>query len=331
MTMERNTLHCQFCQTRIGIIRRLRDKEYCSDEHRRQMRARSSRVLRDVGYEMYSVEENWDERHIGEVPAAPKERDKPRQATHLGAALIASFAIGLALFGTIGRNGTNTIDPVPNSGGRKTGFMEDLINKIPSGPPAIAMKDTFSNGLSNWQGLSSGISGWKLDGGLIHPGDLKIWKNSLALSNYRLQFEGKIDRKGMSWAFRAPNLQNYYATKINLAGNGKNGSSAEIVRYFVQNGKAGTKETLPLPMLVRASEFFRVDVKIKDNRFTTSIDGRVVDIWQDDRFRNGGVGFFNEKGELSALKWVALSEADTFAEKMKSLLYLSYIIPPPVW
>ena len=329
MALERITLHCQFCQRRIGIIRRFRDKEYCSDEHRRQMRARSSRALRDVGYEMYKVEENWDERHFGETPIRRLDQEKPKQANLPGTALVLAFVAGVAFFAFLGRDGSASVDPGP-SASRRDGMFQTLVDKLPSGTPTISITENFSTGWNHWQGGSGSASGWSFDSGLIRPGDLKLWKQSSSLANYRLQFEGKIDRRGMSWAFRAPNVDNYYATKINLGGKGKNSTSAEIVRYMVQNGKPGVRETFPLPLLVRPSEFFRVDVKVKNNRFTTSIDGHVVDVWTDDRIRNGGVGFFNEKGELSALKWVALSEADTFVEKMKSFLYLSYIIPPPM-
>ena len=279
---------------------------------------------------MYAVEENWDERHIGERPVGRLILDKQKQSNLPGTALVLSFIVGAAFFALLGRDGNSSIDPGPGSGSRRDGFFQQMVNKLPSGTPTISKKETFASGWNQWQGGSASAAGWSFDSGLIRPGDLKIWKDSVSLVNYRLQFEGKIDRRGMSWAFRAPNLQNYYATKISIGGKGKNTETAEIVRYFVQDGKPGEREVLPIPMSLRSSEFFRVDVKIKDNRFTTSIDGRVVDVWQDNRFRTGGVGFFNEKGELSALKWVALSEADTFVEKMKSFLYLSYIIPPPM-
>ncbi len=329
MSVGLNTVYCQFCQHRIGLLRSLADREFCSSEHRKQMQARSARALRDAGYELYSMEECWNERYVEKLKKRREQPDTVKQGSLPGAAMAMACLGGIAMvavFSGRGGGGFATL-PAPKLGGAKPSFITGLINRLPSNAPNIAKTETFSAGWKNWEGANRGASGWSFDAGLIRPGDLRLWKESTDLSNYKFQFEGKIDRRGMSWAFRAPNLDNYYATKINLSGRG---NMPEIVRYMVLNGKAGPKQTFPLPLSIKPSEFFKVDVKVKGQQFVTSIDGRVVDVWNNNQLRAGGVGFFNDKGELSALRWASLTEADTFVEKMKSFLYLSYIIPPPM-
>lgn len=323
-------MYCQFCQHRIGLLRTLTDSEFCSSEHRKQMQARSARALRDAGYELYSMEECWNERYVEKLKKRKEQPEVSKQGSLPGAAVAMACLAGIAMFAVFsgrGGGGGGATLPAPKLGGTKPSFIAGLMNKLPASSPSIAKTETFSAGWKNWEGATNGASGWSFDAGLIRPGNLRLWKESTDLSNYKFQFEGKIDRRGMSWAFRAPNLDNYYATKINLAGRG---NMPEIVRYMVLNGKAGPKSSFPLPISLKPSEFFRVDVKVKGPQFVTSIDGRVVDVWNNNQLRAGGVGFFNDKGELSALRWASLSEADTFVEKMKSFLYLSYIIPPPM-
>ena len=295
------------------------------------MLARSSRALRDAGYELYSMEECWNERYVEKLKKRNEQPEIVKHSTVPGAAVAMACLVGIAMLAVVGgsRGGGGSFTPSmgPKLGGTKPGLVDRMWSSLPASAPRIAMTETFSTGWKNWDGASRGASGWSFDAGLIRPGDLRLWSRSVDLSNYKFQFEGKIDRRGMSWAFRAPNLDNYYATKINLAGKG---NKPEIVRYTVLNGRSGPKQVFPLPLSLKASEFFRVDVKVKGQQFITSIDGRVVDVWNNDKIRAGGVGFFNDKGELSALRWATLSEADSIVEKMKSFLYLSYIIPPPM-
>ena len=49
---------------------------------------------------------------------------------------------------------------------------------------------------------------------LIAPGSLRIWDRSTKLQNYQMEFQGQIEKRSLSWAFRATNAANYYAAKI---------------------------------------------------------------------------------------------------------------------
>jgi hypothetical protein len=60
-------------------------------------------------------------------------------------------------------------------------------------------------------------------------------------------------------------------------------------------------------MPVRTDMFYRVRVDVRDQNFTTTVQGQVVDFWSDDRLSRGGVGFFSEKGERARLRWMEVS------------------------
>ena len=141
----------------------------------------------------------------------------------------------------------------------------------------------------------------------MRPNGLKIWKPSVRLADYRMEFEGQIDKNAMSWAFRAPDLRNYYATKIVVR---KSGAlpTAEIVRYAVLNGFESDRQRLPLPMSIRPDTLYHVQMSVRGNQFTTRVNGQIVDTWADSRLRRGGIGFFTDKGESSSIHWVDVHE-----------------------
>lgn len=120
----------------------------------------------------------------------------------------------------------------------------------------------------------------------------------MKLADYRMEFEGQIEKNAMSWAFRAPDLRNYYATKIQVRKTG-NLPTADIVRYAVLNGIEKDQQHLPLPISIRPDTLYHVQMSIRGNQFTTKVNGQVVDSWTDSRLKHGGVGFFSDKGESS--------------------------------
>jgi hypothetical protein len=51
----------------------------------------------------------------------------------------------------------------------------------------------------------------------------------------------------------------------------------------------------------------------------------MVDTWTDNRLRSGGVGFFTDRGEEAALRWVTVSDRDNFVGRVLS--YLGFLAP----
>ena len=51
-------MRCLYCQKKIGLFRRLTDREYCSRSHRKRMRAVSARAVRNT-VDLEDLSEIW--------------------------------------------------------------------------------------------------------------------------------------------------------------------------------------------------------------------------------------------------------------------------------
>jgi len=181
------------------------------------------------------------------------------------------------------------------------------VNQTISDRAAVAFADDFRSGLDAWESRSNLTRSWSYDAaGFVRPGPLAIFKPSVDLSDYRFEFLGQIDQKAMGWAFRAQDLNNYYAMKFVVVKPGPL-PLIHIVRYAVINGKEGPHVDKPLPLTVRTDMLYRIQVNVRGGDFTTMAQGQVVDFWSDNRLPHGGVGFFCNRGERARLSWVEVS------------------------
>ncbi len=181
------------------------------------------------------------------------------------------------------------------------------VNQTISDRAAVAFADDFRSGLDAWDSRSNLTRSWSYDAaGFVRPGPLAIFKPTLDLSDYRFEFLGEIDQKAIGWAFRAQDLNNYYAMKFVVVKPGPL-PLVHIVRYAVINGKEGPHVDKPLPLTVRADMLYRIQVDTRGPDFTIMAQGQVVDFWSDSRLRHGGVGFFSNRGERARLRWVEVS------------------------
>jgi hypothetical protein len=180
----------------------------------------------------------------------------------------------------------------------------------------IEVVDDFRSGLSGWEGASGWSDGWSYDpAGFVHPGALALLTASRALADYRLEFLGLIERKGIGWVFRAANLRNYYSMKIVITRPGPL-PHAVLVREVVVNGAPQGRVRLPLPMTIRTGKFYRIETRAYQDRFVTSVDGRVVDTFFDGRYRAGGVGLFSEPGEDARVMALRVADRDDFLGRL---------------
>jgi hypothetical protein len=181
------------------------------------------------------------------------------------------------------------------------------LNQTVSNRAAIEYTDDFRSGLDAWESHSNLTRSWSYDAtGFVRPGPLAIFKPTVDLSDYRFEFLGEIDQKAMGWAFRAEDLNNYYAMKFVVERPGPL-PLVHIVRYAVINGKEGPHLDKPLPMTVRADMLYRIQVIVRGGDFTILAQGQVVDFWSDNRLLHGVVGFFCNRGERARLRWVEVS------------------------
>ena len=172
---------------------------------------------------------------------------------------------------------------------------------------AIAITDDFRSGLDSWKSRSNLTATWSFDrNGFVQPGPLAILKPTEDLTDYSFEFLGEVEHRAVGAAFRARDLDNYYAVKF-IADDSGPLPALRLIRYTVINGKEGPHAEKVLPTSIRADMLNRFRVDVRGSDFTILAQGEVVDFFSDARLTTGGVGFFCGRGEKARLRWVEVS------------------------
>jgi len=223
--------------------------------------------------------------------------------------VLKGVVVGVALFSALSAAG----------GGISAGHLGSLRAEI-SRRAAVALVDDFCAGMGAWSGARNWAETWSYDrAGFIQTGALALYRPSMRLSDYRFEFLGQIARKGMGWAFRARDTDNYYAMKIVFTGSGPM-PKAVILRYAVIDGKPGPATKLPLPLDVRPDMMYRIRVDAEGPNFTAQFQDRIIDVWSDTQLAAGGVGLFSDKGEIAKVRWIEVSHHSDFLGKLCAYL-----------
>jgi hypothetical protein len=171
---------------------------------------------------------------------------------------------------------------------------------------AVDLNDDFRAGLDDWE-TRPGAPGWTYDGsGFARPLHLALYRPSLDLTDYRMEFLGQLEKKGMGWAVRAADPDNYEAVRLVVTKPGPL-PLVNLVHYSVIGGKQVDRVEKPLPLTIRTDMMFRARMDVEGDDFTLIIQGQIVDFWSDGQLKRGGVGFFCQKGEVARLRWVEVS------------------------
>ena len=177
------------------------------------------------------------------------------------------------------------------------------------------MDTTAASGPNIIMGEGGWVEGWAGDPSGMHAGrQITIYRPSLKLSDYRLEFQGTIDAKSMGWVFRATDPDNYYAMKLTEVSNGLLPKVA-LFKYLVANGRQTQVGRVPIDLAVRQDTVFDVRVDVHGARFTTYLQGQQVDSWTDDQLKTGGAGFLNEREERGTVKSVSIRYLSGVATK----------------
>src|SRR5262249_47984289 len=76
----------------------------------------------------------------------------------------------------------------------------------PATDPAAAAREMGGAGwMSEWASDPTGSSRGR---------QISLYRPSMRMSNYRLEFTGRIEKKSLGWVFRASDSRNYYAGKL---------------------------------------------------------------------------------------------------------------------
>ena len=82
----------------------------------------------------------------------------------------------------------------------------------------MALDEDFRSGLDNWASPGGSTTEWSFDAtGFVRPGPLALYRPSVSLADYQVQFLGMIDKKALSWVVRAADFENFYVVKLEVA------------------------------------------------------------------------------------------------------------------
>lgn len=171
---------------------------------------------------------------------------------------------------------------------------------------AIALDEDFRAGLDDWTSRG-GTTDWAFDAtGFVRPGPLALYRPSIELTDYQLQFLGLIDKKALSWVVRAADFDDYYVVKLVVLKPGPV-PTVGVTRYAVINGVAQNRADTIAYINAREDMLYRVKMDIHADMFVLDVQGQLVDSWSEPRLRKGGVGFFTAREEASRLRWVQVT------------------------
>jgi len=182
------------------------------------------------------------------------------------------------------------------------GVRQTLENRA-----AIALDEDFRSGLDNWASPGGSTTEWSFDqSGFVQPGPLALYRPSVMLADYQVQFMGLIDKKAMSWVVRAADFDNFYVVKLVVT---KSGAIPTIglTRYAVINGKAQDRHDVNIPLSARADTLYNIRMDVRGSNFNVEVQGQMADSWTETRLPRGGVGFFTARGEASRVRWVQIT------------------------
>jgi hypothetical protein len=171
----------------------------------------------------------------------------------------------------------------------------------------VALNEDFRSGLEEWQSRGERPTTWSFDTtGFVRPASLAVYRPSMVLTDYEMEFLGLIDKKALSWVVRAQDFDNFYVVKLVVLKPGPL-PTIGLTRYAVVNGKAQDRVDKVLPVSVRPDMLYRVSMNVHGDTYLLALQGEIVDNWSEPRLTHGGIGFFAPRGEESRLRWVQVT------------------------
>ena len=156
---------------------------------------------------------------------------------------------------------------------------------------------------SSEMGASGWISQWASDStGSARGRQISLYGPSLAKSDYRLEFLGRIENKSLGWVFRVADSRNYYVAKLEMSP-----GALALTRFPVIGGVEGPHIQRALPAPAADGSMLKIRLEATGHRFTVSVQNQVVEDWEDNRLRSGGLGFLNERDERGHIGAVQIS------------------------
>ncbi|MEI9814255.1 MAG: hypothetical protein WDO18_17135 [Acidobacteriota bacterium] len=329
-------MNCFLCGKKIGLLRSLTDQQYCCVEHRKEARMASAMAVRDEeDVESWAVARSRKRTANGAKAAATP-------ASQAGAVLaflaVGSVMAAVLMMGGAARGGA-AYPSVSFETGKKPGVfqraggaMSDWVRDI----APITLQHQFSGGnlgssLSDWSSYTVRAGLDKIDdprdwiGKTKTSASLRLWKKSTALENYRMEFQAKIEKNSLSWAVRASDAKNFYATQLSIIKAGPL-PNAGLIRRTMIDGREVDRTLSQLPLTLERNVNYHVSVNVQGDQISTYLNGQFIGRLTDKRLTRGGVGFFDDANDPQKVAWVSVSERDSFLGRM--LAHFALLIIP---
>lgn len=151
---------------------------------------------------------------------------------------------------------------------------------------------------TNWGNESSNNKGKQIS----------LYRPTMAISDYRIEIQGQIEKKALGWIFRAHDPKNYYVMKLEWLKSGVEDPIPALIKYAVIDGKESTRTQVMLPLdNVTLTSMFKIRTDVKGNKFTTYINDKRVDYWTDDQIALGGAGLYADANERAIIKSTSIA------------------------
>jgi len=123
--------------------------------------------------------------------------------------------------------------------------------------------DTPAGGRGVMVGEQGWLTEWTSDAAGSRLGrQLTLYRPSVGLSDYKMQFTGQIESKALGWVFRATDTKNYYAMKIETLRPG----AMALTHFAVVEGRESSSSQRPLSVDARPGAVYRSDFRIDGRR-----------------------------------------------------------------
>jgi len=333
-------MQCFLCGKKIGFFRSLADQQYCCANHRKEAGLASAQALRDE-----EDTETW------------ASRSRKKSATKSGTsaagqagAVLAFVVIGGAMIAVLMMGGDKpgaAFPTVSAETGKKPSMLSgasSAIGDFVRGVAPVTLQHRFSGGglgssMADWANITLRAGADKIDDPRDWIGknktsssaSLRLWKKSTLMQNYEMEFQGQLEKTSLSWAVRASNAGNFYATKLAIIKAGPL-PNAGLIRYAMVNGRETDRTQVPLPLTLERGVDYRIRMTIQGDRFLTFLNGKVIGSMTDKRLVRGGVGFFDDAGDPQKVAWVSVSEHDSFFGRLLAN-FAVFVLPgqPPTF
>ncbi len=172
---------------------------------------------------------------------------------------------------------------------------------------AVALDEDFRQGLDDWISPGGAATEWSFDAnGFVRPGNLAIYRPTMGLEDYQVQFLALIDKQALSWVVRAADFENYYVVKLEVLKPGPM-TTLGLTRYAVIKGVPQDRRDTPVAINARPDMIYRIHMDVMDENMALMIQGQIVDAWSEPRLKHGGIGFFSARGEESRVRWLQVT------------------------